>query len=79
MVSVSADPVVQRRGSLEITSYARSKDQIRLVTCPFCEYDFDEMEHRWLHFPEEHDPEDAGLSPLGETPEATEETGGVAP
>ncbi|MFB6114381.1 MAG: hypothetical protein ABEJ58_09825 [Halodesulfurarchaeum sp.] len=38
----------------------------RLVQCPFCGHDFDDQEPPWLHFLENHGPEDAGLSPIGE-------------
>lgn len=79
MVCVSAEPVVKRRGSLEITRYDRSKDRLRLVDCPFCDHTFDEKEPRWLHFLEEHDPEDAGLSPVGESPKAVDHERGDAP
>ena len=63
--------------------------QVRLVSCPLCGKDFEDHEPRWLHFLDEHGPEDAGLSPLGEItandgplfddPEDVEHAGGVSP
>ena len=57
---------VERSGALEISSYERSVKVYRLVGCPFCDHEFEDSEPRWKHFLEEHDPEDAGLNPLGE-------------
>lgn len=44
--------------------------EVRLVTCPICGYEFDDYDPRWHHFLEEHDPEDAGLGPIDEVPDA---------
>lgn len=67
---------VTRRGSIEIKTYARSKRVIRLVACPFCEHTFEHKEPRWRHFLEDHEPEDAGLSPIEEpTPELVTDGG----
>lgn len=63
---MSADPDVTMRGVLEIKEYGRSKRVCKLVACPFCTHEFEENEARWKHFLDEHGPEDAGLSPIGE-------------
>jgi|GEM_PF-2328400 len=57
---------VERRGNLEIRHYDRSKIWYNLVACPLCEHEFEENEARWKHFLQEHEPEDAGLAPIGE-------------
>ncbi|QDX39855.1 hypothetical protein [Salarchaeum sp. JOR-1] len=57
---------VSARGVLEVRTYERSQQSIRLVSCPFCTHDFDPHEPRWKHLLDEHDPEDAGLTPAGE-------------
>jgi hypothetical protein len=44
-----------------------------LTECPFCGYEFADHEDRGEHFAEQHGPEDAGLSPLGETDAAAQE------
>lgn len=54
--------------TLEVAIYARSKRVNRLVACPFCGHEFAHNEPRWKHFLDDHDPEDAGLSPLGTIP-----------
>ena len=53
--------------SLEYKRYA-GKGAVcnRLTTCPLCPHEFGAFENRWKHFLDEHDPEDAGLTPLGE-------------
>ncbi len=49
--------------SLRARTYSRSR---RFVThCPFCGCEFDRDESR-LDYLADHDPEDAGLNPLGE-------------
>ncbi|UWG46517.1 hypothetical protein HSRCO_0215 [Halanaeroarchaeum sp. HSR-CO] len=60
---MSADKT--RRGSIEIATYERSEKHFRLIACPFCGHEFDAFEQRWVHFLDEHGPEDAGLSPKG--------------
>ena len=52
--------------SLATTHYARGRRVHSLTVCPACGYDFDENEDRYHHLGD-HDPEDFGLSPLGET------------
>ena len=66
MVGVSAETVlgVTRRGHLEVTSYTKGRELVTLVSCPLCGHEFDDHEPRWQHFLEEHEPEDAGLTPL---------------
>lgn len=59
---------VTQSGNLEVRTYGAQKEIIKLLACPFCGYEFDHREVRWTHFLEEHDPEDAGLTPLGERP-----------
>lgn len=54
--------------SLSTDVYARGRRVHTLTRCPFCGYEFDRDERRHKHLGE-HDPEDAGLSPLGEIPE----------
>lgn len=69
-------PDVEVRGSIEVKVYGRSKRVVRLVACPFCGHTFADNEHRWKHFLENHDPEDAGLTPLNEpTPELVTDGG----
>lgn len=55
---------VTLEGSLEIREYGRSKRVVRLVTCPFCGYAFDDHEPRWKHFLEYHDPEEGALGTI---------------
>lgn len=55
--------------SLRTETYARGRTVHTLTDCPFCGYDFDRDERRHKHL-SEHDPEDAGLSPLGERPDS---------
>jgi hypothetical protein len=43
-----------------------------LTECPVCGYEFDEEERRHVHL-SEHDPDDFGLTPLGETNDAAQE------
>lgn len=61
---MSAEVTIQ--GALEVRTYGRSQKAIRLISCPFCGNEFDSHEPRWKHFLNEHGPEDAGLSPIGE-------------
>lgn len=56
---------VERRGNLKIRHYDRSKIWYNLVSCSLCEHDFVENEVRWKRFLQEHEPEDAGLAPIG--------------
>lgn len=61
-------------GVLELITYeGRGCVRTRLTGCPLCGQAFDDHEPRWKHFLDEHEPEDAGLSPVGERPEAAEE------
>jgi len=53
--------------SLRVRTYERSKRVHVLTACPFCGYEFARNERRHQHL-SEHDPEDAGLAPLGEIP-----------
>jgi len=64
VVRVSAEVTIQ--GALEVRTYGRSQKAIRLLSCPFCGHEFDSHEPRWKHFLDQHNPEDAGLSPLNE-------------
>lgn len=57
---------VEKSGGLEIASYQKGREVYTLVECPFCGHEFDKNEARWKHLLEKHDPEDAGLAPLGE-------------
>jgi hypothetical protein len=54
--------------ALRTQSYTRSREMLVLEACPVCGYDYDENEDRHPHIAE-HDPEDFGLAPLGETNE----------
>ena len=55
--------------ALEFNRYAgKGAVRNRLTACPLCGHNFERHEPRWKHFLNEHDPEDAGLSPLGQTP-----------
>lgn len=51
--------------------YTRSREMFILRACP-CGYEFDPDEDRGLHFLRDHDPEDFGLSPLGDRNEAAQ-------
>jgi hypothetical protein len=53
-------------GVIRVVFYARSRRRVQLEACPVCGYDYDRNEDRHPHIAE-HDPEDFGLSPLGET------------
>lgn len=57
---------IEHRGNLEIRYYDHSKIWYNLIACPLCTHKFEENEHRWKHFLNEHSPADAGLSPIGE-------------
>ena len=50
---------------LERRERARSRYEIVLTACPLCGQPFEPEESRVTHFLE-HEPADAGLSPLGE-------------
>lgn len=52
--------------TLEVYEYGRGVARNRLVACPLCGYSFDEHERRWKHFLDEHSPEDAGLTSVGD-------------
>jgi len=56
------------RVSLRVVCYARGQRRVQLESCPVCGYDYDRNEDRHEHI-EDHDPEDFGLSPLGQTAE----------
>ncbi len=66
--------------SLTTDTYARGRRVHTLTACP-CGYVFDSHENRWKHFLEDHNPEDFGLSPLGEIPDQRDGPlfGGVRP
>ena len=51
--------------SLRTDTYERGRRVHTLTACPFCGYSFDKNERRENHLGE-HNPEDFGLSPLGE-------------
>jgi len=53
------------RVSLSTDVYARGRRVHTLTVCP-CGYVFAGNENRWKHFLEDHQPEDFGLSRLGE-------------
>jgi len=63
---MSSEVTTTATGCLEIRRHDRSKESIRLIACPFCDHEFTPWEPRWKHILDEHDPEDAGLTPLGE-------------
>jgi len=54
------------RVSLRVTSYSRGRQFVVLSACPVCGYEFAPEERRHVHLGD-HDPEDFGLSPLGES------------
>ena len=54
--------------SLRTRTYERGVKFHTLTHCPFCGYAFSPNERRHKHL-SEHDPEDAGLSPLGVIPD----------
>ncbi|MDL0128953.1 hypothetical protein [Halobacterium salinarum] len=56
------------RVTLRIEEYSWSRKHIYLGVCPVCGYESVRKEKREYHI-EGHDPEDFGLSPLGETDE----------
>jgi hypothetical protein len=41
-----------------------------MTSCPFCGYEFETGEFRHTHFLDDHDPADAGLTPLGDSAHA---------
>lgn len=52
----------------------REPGPTKWVSCSLCSYEFDHKESRPEHFLDEHEPEDAGLTPLGEVnPDADED------
>lgn len=53
--------------SLRVREYERSERFVTLTECPACGYPFAADERRWKHLLQEHNPEDFGLDPLGET------------
>lgn len=53
------------RVTLEVSHYAKGRRVLTLIVCPACGYEFDKDENRGPHLGD-HDPEDFGLSPLGE-------------
>jgi hypothetical protein len=50
--------------SLRARTYSRSRRFVTLTHCPLCGYEFTRDESRPDHLAD-HDPEDAGLNPLG--------------
>lgn len=54
---------------LSVTEYDSGWTRFRLTACPVCGHVFSRNEHRWKHLLDDHDPEDFGLSPLGEVPD----------
>jgi len=54
------------RVTLRTLQFSRSREVLILTECPACGYDFSPNESRDLHIAD-HDPEDFGLTPLGET------------
>lgn len=55
--------------TLDVRSRGKGRVLISLVSCPACGHPFAPNEDRDEHIAA-HDPEDFGLSPLGETPES---------
>lgn len=55
--------------AIRATNPPEHGQKLQLTDCPLCGYAFDESEYRWLHFLQDHRPEDAGLSPLGTIPD----------
>jgi hypothetical protein len=51
--------------SLRVDEYAQGRVVKILTSCPICDYEFDPEERRRHHLGD-HDPEDFGLTPLGE-------------
>lgn len=45
-----------------------ARGEYTLLSCPLCEYKFDEFEKRHTHYEKRHRPEDAGLSPIRTRP-----------
>lgn len=54
--------------SLRARTYSRSRRFFTLTHCPLCGYEFDSDESRPDHLAD-HNPEDAGLNPLGKIDE----------
>ena len=54
--------------TLEFVTYDESRGfrQVRFIECPLCGHEFEKNEERSTHFLNEHEPEDAGLAPIGE-------------
>jgi hypothetical protein len=51
--------------TIEVSHFAQGRKVLSLTVCPACGYEFAEDEDRYHHLGD-HDPEDFGLSPLGE-------------
>lgn len=51
---------------VRIRTSTGTKTGNKLTACPLCGHEFGHMEPRWKHLLDEHGPEDAGLSPVGE-------------
>lgn len=60
---------IDRGDFLTRQTYEGGWERLTLTNCPFCGKPFDRNEHRWKHFENDHNPEDAGLSPLGTVPD----------
>lgn len=58
---------------LRVRELGNGRRRFMFSMCPICRHIFDKYEHRWKHFLDEHEPEDLGLSPLGEIPEDHDE------
>jgi len=58
--------------TLEVSHYAKGRRVLTLTVCPACGYEFDKDESRGPHLGD-HDPEDFGLSPLGEIKDGHQE------
>lgn len=58
--------------ALERRRYSPVRVESILTACPFCGYEFSHNEHRCKHYFEEHTPEDAGLSPIGESDQSAQ-------
>jgi hypothetical protein len=57
--------------TLEVAHFAKGRKVLSLTVCPACGYEFAKDEDRYHHLGE-HDPDDFGLAPIGETNEAAQ-------
>ena len=53
--------------AITLLQRGRSREDVILTECPFCDHSFDKHEKRPKHYLEDHTPTDAGLSPLGDS------------